>query len=134
MEFPYTPHVAAILHGRGMFIDGKLMCCATHCIFETEKANFGREIEVKGEANCPNCGFITKYPEDLEFGEHSQRSILTCPACKQKISQSSIKWTQKVVSKHHRGKHLYFHKECHDALYHDVEDEPEGTEEDVGTA
>lgn len=128
MEFPFTPHIASILHGRGMYKDEKLMCCATHCIFETEKAGFGREIEVKGIAKCSNCGASAKYPEDLEFDEHSQHSNLKCPACKQKISLLIVEWTQKVVSKHHRTKHLYYHKECHDAQYLDVPDD--GTEEE----
>jgi hypothetical protein len=134
MEFPYTPHVESILRGRGMFKDGKLRCSATHCLFETDKKGFGREIEVKGTATCPNCTAVAKYPDDLEFEYASQHSFLKCPVCKQTISFSLIVWIQRVVSKHHRGKHLYFHKECDDATYHEVADEPEGTNEDVGTA
>jgi hypothetical protein len=130
MGFTYTPHIEAILRGRGMFKDGSLKCCATHCIFEVE-GKMGREIVVMGEAKCPKCGAPATYPDDLEFQELTQKSLLKCPACKSQISLSLVKWTQDVVSKHHRSKHLYFHKECYEAMYVDSDD---GTEEDIGTA
>jgi len=130
MGFTYTPHIESILRGRGMFKDGSLKCCATHCIFDVE-GKLGREIVVMGVAKCPQCGAEATYPDDLEFQESTQKSLLKCPVCKGQISLTIVKWTQDVISKHHRSKHLYFHKECYDAMYCDVED---GTEEDVGTA
>jgi len=123
MEFPYTPHTSAILRGRGMNQDGKLMCCASRCIFETETKGFGREIEVKGECECPNCKAKVEYPQDVEFDDMKQNGQLKCPACKRTIPLQLIKWTQWVISKHHRNKHLYYHKECHDAMYHDLPDD-----------
>lgn len=124
MEFTYTPHIESILRGRGMFKDGSLRCCATHCIFEVE-GKMGREIVVMGEAKCPQCKAPVTYPDDLEFQESSQKSILKCPACKTQISFEKIKWTQGVVAKHHRSKHQYFHSECYNAQYIDVQDEPD---------
>lgn len=126
MQFPYTPHISSILRGRGMFKDGKLVCCAIHCLFETEKAGFGREIEIKGIAVCPNCKAKIRYPDDLEFDEYSQHSILKCPVCKNNISNKLIKWIQFVVSRHHRKKHLYFHSECWDAMYYNLPNSVEG--------
>jgi hypothetical protein len=120
-EFPLTPHVEAILKGR-LHIPrdgGHIMCSADKCIFETEKADFGREIEVKGEAICQNCKAKVKYPEDLVFDEHSRHSFLKCPICKGSIPESVIKWTQWIVARHKRQKHMYYHKECHDKLYHE---------------
>jgi hypothetical protein len=131
MEFIYTPHIEAILRGRGMFKDGSLKCCAIHCIFEVGNKGFGREIVVMGSAKCPNCDAPITYPDDLEFQESTQKSLLKCPVCKSQVSFTLVKWTQDVISKHHRKKHLYFHRECYDAMYQDVED---GTEEDIGTA
>jgi len=129
MNFTYTPHIEAILRGRGMFKDGSLRCCAAHCIFEVGSKGFGREIVVMGTAKCPDCGSPIVYPDDLEFQEQTQKSILKCPACKSQLSLLAVIWTQNVVSKHHRSKHLYFHSECYDAMYQDVKDD----EEDVGT-
>jgi len=121
MGFTYTPHIETILRGRGMFKDGTLKCCAIHCIFEVEgKKGFGREIVVMGSVNCPNCKAPVVYPDDLEFQETTQKPLLKCPACKTQISLVLIKWTQDVVSKHHRDKHLYYHKECHEKMYYDV--------------
>jgi hypothetical protein len=123
MGFTYTPHIESILRGRGMFKDGTLKCCATHCIFEVGGKGFGREIVVMGTAKCPDCGASITYPDDLEFQESTQKSILKCPVCKSQISLEIVKWTQDVVSKHHRSKHLYFHKECYENQYLDVPDE-----------
>lgn len=131
MGFTYTPHIEAILRGRGMFKDGSLRCCATFCIFEVE-GKMGREIVVMGEANCPVCHAPATYPDDLEFQEATQKSILKCPACKTQIPLSAVNWTQGVISKHHRSKHQYFHKECYEAQYIDSPDD--GTEEDIGNA
>jgi len=128
MLFTYTPHIESIIRGRGMFKDGSLRCCATHCIFEVGGKGFGREIVVMGTAKCPICGSPIVYPDDLEFQEATQKSILKCPVCKSQVSLEIVVWTQGVVSKHHRGKHLYYHKECNEAMYQDVKDE-----EDDGT-
>lgn len=131
MEFPYTPHISSILKGRSMFVNGKLMCCATHCLFETSIKNFGREIEVKGIAECPNCKSKIEYPQDLEFNEQRQQSFLKCFICKKILSMSIVTWTQIVVSKHYKTKHLYFHKECHENRYIDIPvDEDDGEDED----
>lgn len=122
MEFPFTKHMESVLRGRRMFKGEKLLCSAEHCLFETDaKTKFGREIEVKGEAVCPYCRpkVTAKYPDDLEFEDSSQKPILKCPVCRQKIPISLIKWTQIVVSKHHGKNHLYFHKECYDEIYYD---------------
>src|SRR5271169_4204016 len=126
--FTYTPHIESILRGRGMFKDGTLRCCATHCIFEIGGKGFGREIVVMGTITCPDCGSPIVYPDDLEFQETTQKSILKCPICKSQVSLDIVKWTQELCSKHHRSKHLYFHKECSDAMRIDIADE-----EDVGT-
>lgn len=133
-----TPHIAAILRGRGMYKDGKLLCCATRCLFEDSE--YGRDIIVKGEILCPNCKAKVHYhadtergiSSDLEFDEGSQRFLLKCPACKKIISLRLIKWTQTVVSKHHRGRHLYYHKECNEAMYHDIpDDEGDSSDEEL---
>ena len=123
MPFVYTPHKESILRGRGMFKDGTLKCCASHCIFEVGGKGFGREIVVMGTAQCSQCHSPIVYPDDLEFQEATQRSILKCPVCKSQISFDIVKWTQEVVSKHHRKKHLYYHKECWEAMYQDVKDD-----------
>lgn len=127
MGFTYTPHIESILRGRGMFKDGSLKCCATHCIFEVSDKGFGREIVVMGSTKCPQCSAPVTYPDDLEFQELTQKSVLKCPVCKIQVSFEIVNWTQDVVSKHHRSKHLYFHKECYENMYQDVADE-----EDVG--
>jgi hypothetical protein len=123
MDFTYTPHIESILRGRGMFKDGFLRCCATHCIFEVGGKGFGREIVVMGTAVCPNCKAQIIYPDDNEFQETTQKSILKCSVCKTQISLDMVEWTQKVVSKHHRSKHLYFHAECYEAMYQNIEDD-----------
>ena len=128
MEFPLSPHVEAILKGR-LHISkdgGYIQCCASNCLFETEKKGFGRDIEVKGKATCSNCKAIVEYPQDLEFDEKTRNANLKCPVCKKILSKKNIEWTQFVVSKHHRTKHLHFHKECFDAMYHDIPDDENG--------
>jgi hypothetical protein len=125
MGFTYTPHIEAILRGRGMFKDGTLKCCATHCIFEVGTRGFGREIVVMGTAKCHICKTEVTYPDDLEFQETTQKPLLKCPTCKAQIPLKKVKWTQNVVSKHHHSNHLYYHKECHDAMYHNVSNEIE---------
>jgi DNA-directed RNA polymerase subunit RPC12/RpoP len=129
MGFYYTPHIEAILRGRGMFKDGSLRCCANHCIFEVGGKGFGREIVVMGSAKCPNCGASVVYPDDLEFQEATQSPLLKCPICKSQVLLALVQWTQFVVSKHHRGKHLYFHGDCYEAMYCDVKDEENGGKE-----
>jgi len=138
MEFILTPHIKAILCGRGMCKEDKLYCCATRCLFQPEDVTdplFGREIEIKGTAKCPRCNTIVKYPDDLEFDSISQISRLKCPACKRIVPQSLMTFTQKVVSRHYRsGKHVYMHKECADAMYIDIKDEENGEKEETSTS
>lgn len=128
MGFTYTPHIESILRGRGMFKDDTLKCCATYCIFEVE-GKMGREIVVMGEAKCSQCKSPVTYPDDLEFQEAIQKAILKCPVCKSQISLDVVKWTQDVISKHHRKKHLYFHAECYNAMYFDVTDDEKNDRE-----
>ena len=119
-EFRLSPRTSNILRGRGMYKDGKLLCSASVCLYETEYKGFGREIEVKGETICPRCMTKVLYPDDLEDNPLKRVSILKCPSCKMILDKSLIVWTQKVVSKHRgkkKKKHVYFHKECYDAMF-----------------
>jgi hypothetical protein len=120
MEFPLSPHVEAILKGRLRISKdgGHIQCCATKCLFETEKKGFGRDIEIKGKVVCPSCKAIVEYPQDLEFDEETRQANLKCSICKKISSLRNITWTQNVVSKHHRKKHLYYHKECYQAMFY----------------
>lgn len=132
VEFLLTPHVKAILCGRSMCKNGKLICSATNCIFaskNSEHPEFERVIEVKGEGKCPQCNSNISYPDDLVFDEFFQKDILKCPRCNKTLSLNIIKWTQRVVSKHYRSKkHIYMHKECYEAMYLDIKDDDDGEE------
>jgi len=132
--FLLTPHVKAILCGRGMCKDDKLYCCASKCLFQPEGVSdplFGREIEVKGTAVCPRCNTTASYPDDLEFDNSTQISLFKCPACRKIIPLNLVTFTQYVVSKHYKSKrHVYMHKECAEAMYIDVADE-NGDEEGI---
>lgn len=112
--------------------DGKLLCSTSHCIFETDHAGFGREIEIKGFALCPNCGGKAIYPDDRFSDDNSRSTYWKCPICKQIIPNSNEKWTQIVVAKHHgknSRKHRYSHKECDEARYVVSEDDGSETSE-----
>jgi len=126
MEFLLTPHTKSILCGRGMCEDDRLLCAATNCNFRPKDSpdpKFGREIEVKGFIICPRCKTMTKYSEGLEWNDELRRSIMKCKACNKIVSNNKIKWTQGVVSRHRKSRHEYFHKECWDSMFIDVEED-----------
>jgi uncharacterized CHY-type Zn-finger protein len=87
--------------------------------------NFGKEIEVLGFVICSRCKNKVSYPDDLgEFNPEKQlASSLICPTCKKDIPLKNVsgefvvKWTQRVISKHRRHKHDYYHGECWDAMF-----------------
>ena len=137
VEFALTPHIKAILCGRGMCKDGKLICSATNCIFaskNSEHPEFERVIEVRGEGKCPACKYDISYPDDLVFDDFLQKDILKCSHCNKTLSLNIITWTQKVVSKHYRSKkHIYMHKECYENQYFNIpDDENESESEEIG--
>jgi uncharacterized protein YbaR (Trm112 family) len=152
MEFILSPHTKNIIIGRKGGSD-VLICASKHCLHKLKEENnilekdkefeinimnpvlidddFGKEIEVTGFVNCSRCKSKVSYPEDLgEFNSEKQVATnLICPACKRIIPLKDDKgrfivlWTQRVVSKHRRNKHDYYHGECWDAMFIDVEDE-----------
>ena len=119
--FKFSPRIANILRGRGMYNeDKKLLCSAPICVHETEHKGFGREIEVKGEAICPRCQAVAIYPDDYEDIPTQRKSILRCPSCRLMLDKNSMNWTQEVVSKHQgrkHKKHIYYHKECYEGMF-----------------
>jgi len=127
VKFRLTPHTKAILRGRGMCKDGRLLCAAANCLFSIKSPDpeFGREIKVRGYAICPRCKTKYNYPEDNVWDDRTQKQILRCKRCNRLISMKDIKWTQEVISRHYRNRHEYFHKECFDAMFLDVEDDDE---------
>ena len=92
---------------------------------------FGKEIIVQGFVKCSRCMNKVFYPDDLgNFDtEKQEASSLICSACSKKIPLKNesgnfvVKWTQRVVSKHRRHKHDYYHGECWDAMFVDVNDD-----------
>ena len=49
MRFKLTPHVKAILKGRGMCKDDRLLCASETCLFHpsgTSDTNYGKDIEI----------------------------------------------------------------------------------------
>lgn len=127
-EFALSPRTLNILTGRGM----KLFCSASKCLFETDIKDFGREIEVKGYAICPNCKGKATYPNDRFSDDGSRTTYWKCPICSQTIPNSCEVWTQIVVAKHYGKKtygkprkHIYYHKECDEARYIEVSDSDE---------
>lgn len=132
MEFNLNPHTKLILCGRGMceceIINGKkycrLLCAATNCFFQPKDSpdpKFGRDIKVKGYIICSRCKVKTGYVEGLEFNEQLRKDIVRCKACNKISPNSKIVWTQGVISRHRKSRHEYFHKECWDAMFIDVE-------------
>jgi len=122
MEFRLTPHVKAILCGRGMCKGGRLLCAATNCLYHPKDSpdpDFGRDIEVKGFAICSRCGNKTEWDEGAEWSDDKQKVIMRCKVCHKILPKKSIEWTQWVKSRHRRRKHEYFHKECYDAMFFD---------------
>jgi len=130
VEFSLTPHVKNILRGRGMCKDGRLLCAAPNCLYHVKDQpdpEFGREIDVKGYAYCPRCGTNTSWEDGKE--EQGRKTIMRCQVCKKVIPIKNVVWTQKVVSRHKKKKHDYFHSECWDAKFIDVPDEEDDTKE-----
>ena len=125
-EFTLNPHVKAILCGRGMCKGGRLLCAATNCLFHPEDSpdpDFGRDIEVKGYVICPRCDAKTEYLEGTEWNDKKRQTVMKCKVCHRVIPKKKINWTQKVVPKHRRTKHEYYHIECWDAMFLDVDDD-----------
>jgi hypothetical protein len=128
-EFPLSPRTLNILRGRGLAKSGinpkeyNLVCSAPICLFETDHDGFGRDIEIIGYAICPKCKPQAKaiYPDDRISDDRARRSYWKCPVCGYIIPDSYAVWTQIVIAKHQgRGKkkrHIYYHKECRDAMY-----------------
>lgn len=141
VEFPLSPRTLNILRGRGLAKalssssnlqirtncqDGKLLCSAPICIFETEHSGFGREIEITGYAICPTCGSKAIYPHDRISDDTKRRTYWTCPTCKKTIPDIYAVWTQIIIAKH-QGKsknkrHTYYHKECYNKMSIDVDE------------
>jgi hypothetical protein len=127
-EFVINPHVKSILIGRNMGKEDRLLCAATTCIFVPEGSpdpNFGRDIEVQGHAECPRCKYTTSWQEGKEWIDSNRRTIMRCKVCKKIIPKKNIVWTQKVISKHRKTKHTYYHKQCWDAMFCDCSEEDE---------
>lgn len=123
MEFALSPHVKAILCGRGMCKDDRLLCAATNCLFhpkESTDPDFGRDIQIKGYAVCPRCKIKTDYFEGAEWDDRHRQVLIKCKTCGKLMSRKQIIWTQMVVSKHHKKSHQYYHKECWDAMFIDL--------------
>jgi len=132
-EFRLTPHVLAILKGRGMCKGERLLCSASRCLFQPAEckpdSDYGRDIEIKGYGICPRCKAKTDYAVGIEWNDVIQAIVMRCNICKTRIPKKAIVWTQIVIPKHRKNKHYYFHKECYDAMFLDIPDE-EGEEEE----
>ena len=132
MGFPLTPHTKEILKGRGFCTpDGRLLCSATICLFHVKHQpdpEFGREIGIKGYGVCPRCANITNWEDGKEEDTVNRKTILRCTTCRKIIPKKNIKWTQKVVSRHRKTIHEYFHGECWDAKFIDLPDDENETE------
>jgi len=128
LEFSLSPHVKAILCGRGMCKDNRrLLCSAPNCLYHPKDStdpNFGRDIRIKGYVVCPRCGAKTDY-EEKEWSDTAQSPKIKCVVCNKIMSLKRVIWTQKVISKHRRNSHEYYHKECWDNLFIDIPDEEE---------
>lgn len=128
MEFPLTPHTKAILCGRGMCKDGRLLCAATNCLYhpkESSDPNFGRDIQIKGYTICPRCETKTDYADGAVWDDRHRRVFIKCKACGKIMPRKSIVWTQMVKSKHRKNSHHYYHEECWDAMFIEVPDDDE---------
>jgi len=130
MRFKLTPHVKAILKGRGMCKDDRLICASETCLFHpmgTSDPDYGKDIEIKGYGICPRCGMKTDYSAGIEWDDKTRTVLLKCSGCGRVIPKKYITWTQEVVSRHRRHKHFYYHAECWDKFFIDVEDDEEET-------
>lgn len=133
MEFNLNPHTKLILRGRGMCEGDRLLCAATNCLFhikENPDPKFGRDIEVKGYIICSRCKVKTGYVEGLEFNERLRKNIVRCKACNKISPDNKIVWTQGVVSRHRKSRHEYFHIECWNAMFFDVEGDKRAKKEE----
>lgn len=126
-EFRLSPHVFAILRGRGMCKNDRLLCSASRCRFQPAGCNpssdFGRDIEIKGYGICPRCNAKVDWAFGIEWDDAAHITILKCTICKTRIPKRCIVWTQIVVSKHRKNKHYYYHKECYDDMFVDLPDD-----------
>ena len=125
MKFELTPHVKSILCGRGMCKNGELLCAATNCLFHPKDSpdpDFGRDIKIKGFVICSRCKTKNLFPDDAEWNDRKQKLVMKCKACRRTISLKHVVWTQEVISRHRRSSHLYYHKECWDAMFFDVDE------------
>lgn len=121
LEFFINPHTKNIIVGRkeGRKEGKDLSCCAKKCLNPE-----GKEINVKGFLNCDRCGTKVSYPENFVKDSNS----LVCPTCNKVLpikddkENYTVTWTQKVISKHKRHKHEYFHGECYDGRFIDIGD------------
>lgn len=123
MEFPLSPHVKSILCGKGMCKAGRLLCSATNCLNhpkDSSDPNFGRDIHIKGYVICPRCGVKTDYSE-AEWDDRGRQLRIKCRVCQKNLSIRKMVWTQIVISKHRRHNHEYFHKECWEAMFIDLD-------------
>jgi hypothetical protein len=125
-EFILTPRMANILKGRKM----RLICSAPKCLFATGETNdllFEREIKVKGYGICSRCGHKTplemfeysdqKAVELAHKHEYRAKSKLTIPKCEVCGGRTRVVYTQKVIARHHKKSHFYYHKECWENMY-----------------
>lgn len=135
MRFPLSDHVYRILcgsddqssKGRGM----KLICSANNCIHHPQDSpdeNFGRLIEPAGYGICSLC--LTQI-DIFDMVKDGNVRKADCPKCKKELAFTTkqITWTSEVVSKHRRGKHIYYHGECYDAMFMVCNDREETDEE-----
>ena len=125
MRFKLNPHTKAILCGRGMCKEDRLLCASDNCIFHPENQpdpDFGKEIRVRGYGVCSMCKSKTDWSE-REWNDRERRDVLKCGICKKRIPKSNVVWTQEVMSKHRRKKHFYYHIECYDAMFFDIPDD-----------
>lgn len=134
MEFDLSPHIKAILCGRGMCKGDRLLCASSNCKYHPKNQpdpDFGKDILVKGYGACSRCGSKTDWSE-REWNDREQRDILKCKTCKLRIPRSGMVWTQGVFPRHRGKKHYYYHAECWDAKYIDVPNGDNDEEEKAG--
>lgn len=130
-EFTLTPTVKKILEGRGL----KLVCSAPHCLVASKiqkNAEDNNEvievshdelnaIRVKGHVECPNCNYREPFHDAVEYdvskrlktkGSYCSKERSTNVRCSRCGKIAKKVWTEKVVSRHIRRNHKFYHKEC----------------------